>query len=112
MILPRIQKRLEWWDNMSGVFQVTSANKAAPPAPQDSKYDAKAWNNGWESVDACEAACKGWVNCVQWSFVEDLCTLDDKMILGQGFAPAMSQRKTSLIHTSGWLPERLGGWAC
>ncbi|KEY71771.1 hypothetical protein S7711_06526 [Stachybotrys chartarum IBT 7711] len=112
LILPRIQKRLEWWDNMSGVFQVTSANKAAPPAPQDSKYDAKAWNNGWESVDACEAACKGWVNCVQWSFVEDLCTLDDKMILGQGFAPAMSQRKTSLIHTSGWLPERLDDWAC
>ncbi|KAH7324797.1 glycosyltransferase family 31 protein [Stachybotrys elegans] len=111
MMLHRVQERKEWWDNMSGVYEVTSANKEDPPAPPDA-YEASVWKKGWESADACEAACKSWVNCVQWSFVEDLCRLDDKVFEGQGFAPAMSQRKTSLKHTSGWLPDRLNDWSC
>ncbi len=38
--------------------------------------------------------------------------MDDKVIMGQGYAPAMSQRKTALKTTSGWLPERLEDWHC
>lgn len=102
---------MEWWDNMAGLYEVTSANKAAPPEPE-SRHSSSAWKAAWASVDACEAACKSWVDCVQWTYVEDLCRMDDKMIMGQGYAPAMSQRKTSLKHTSGWLPERLSQWSC
>ncbi|KAH7129708.1 glycosyltransferase family 31 protein [Dactylonectria estremocensis] len=111
MILPNIQKPLEWWDNMANLYEVTSANKDVPPHPED-EYDADLWNKAWESVEACSAACTGWANCIQWTYVEDLCKMDDKMIMGQGFASAMSQRKTSLKHTSGWVPERLEKWAC
>lgn len=112
MMISRIQQRLEWWDNMAALYEVSSANREWAPAPTDDKYDADAWKAAWQSADACEAACESWENCVQWSFVEDLCRVDDKLILGQGFAPAMSQRKTSLMHTSGWLPKRLDDWIC
>ncbi|KAH6892903.1 glycosyltransferase family 31 protein [Thelonectria olida] len=111
MILPRIQKPIQWWDNMASLYEVTSANKDAPPAPEG-EYDSGLWSKAWESVASCEAACRGWSDCVEWSYVEDLCKMDDKMMMGQGFAPAMSQRKTSLMHTSGWLPERLQRWNC
>ncbi|KAF7553493.1 hypothetical protein G7Z17_g3582 [Cylindrodendrum hubeiense] len=110
-ILPSIKEPLQWWDNMANLYAVASANKDAPPHPEG-EYNMDLWNNAWESVEACEAACKGWADCIQWTFVEDLCKMDDKMIMGQGYAPAMSQRKTSLMHTSGWLPERLDKWAC
>jgi hypothetical protein len=96
---------------MSGLYEITSANKEGPPGPPDA-YSSEAWKRGWESPDACEAACRTWESCMQWSYVEDLCRMDDKMILGQGYAPSMSERKTALMHTSGWLPERLKGWAC
>lgn len=113
MILPRIQKTVEWWDNMASLYEISSANKAWAPGPEDeSTYDSAVWKKGWESVNACEAACKSWDSCVMWSYVEDLCKMDDKMVLGQGFAPAMSQRKTSLMHTSGWFPNRLDNWSC
>lgn len=90
---------------------MTSGNKAAPPAPEKG-YDAALWRKAWASVDACEAACESWSDCVQWSYVEDLCSMDDKLIMGQGYAPAMSERKTALKTTSGWLKERLNGWQC
>lgn len=113
MILPQVQKRAEWWDNMASLYEVSSANKDWAPVPEDgSSYDAGLWKKAWESVDACEAACQGWAECAMWTFVEDLCKMDDKMIMGQGYAPSMSQRKTSLKHTSGWMTERLQGWAC
>ncbi|EAQ91816.1 hypothetical protein CHGG_00051 [Chaetomium globosum CBS 148.51] len=111
MISPELQKRAEWWDNQSGLFQVTSANKADPPTPEE-KHDTALWKGAWVSVDACEAACKAWAACVQWSYVEDLCNMDDKLMMGQGYAPAMSERKTALKTTSGWLQERLDGWHC
>ena len=76
------------------------------------KYDSVAWGKAWESVDACEVACRSWHDCVQWSYVEDLCKMDEKVTMGQGYAPAMSQRKTALKTTSGWLVKRLDQWHC
>ncbi|KAK3290813.1 uncharacterized protein B0H64DRAFT_451132 [Chaetomium fimeti] len=111
MIFPDLQERAEWWDNQSGLFRVTSANKAAPPTPEDG-HDTALWKGAWVSADACEAACKSWTTCVQWSYVEDSCGMDDKLMMGQGYAPAMSERKTALKTTSGWLKERLEGWHC
>lgn len=111
MIAPDLRKRIEWWDNLSELYQVSSGNKASPPVPE-TKHDIELWKKAWESTDACEAACKGWANCVQWSYVEDLCKMDDKLIMGQGYAPAMSERKTALKRTSGWLNDRLESWAC
>ena len=111
MISPALQKRIEWWDNQSGLFQVTSANKGAPPEPEG-RHSSSLWKDAWQSIDACEAACKAWGDCVQWSYVEDLCRMDDKLIMGQGYAPTMSERKTALMTTSGWLKERLDDWQC
>ncbi|KAK3896970.1 glycosyltransferase [Staphylotrichum tortipilum] len=111
MIAPNLKRRAEWFDNFSSLYMVTSENQASPPTP-DSQYDSALWRQAWVSTDACEAACKSWVTCVQWSYVEDLCRMDDKLIMGQGFAPAMSERKTALKTTSGWLQERLEGWKC
>jgi len=111
MIAPDLRKRAEWWDNLSGLFSVTSANKESAATP-DTVYDPALWRRAWMSTDACEAACKSWATCVQWSYVEDLCRMDDKLIMGQGYAPAMSERKTALKTTSGWLKERLDAWNC
>ncbi len=111
MIAPNLQARAEWWDNFSSLYRVTSANKAAPPSP-DTLYDPALWRQAWESVEACEAACRSWATCAQWSYVEDLCRMVDKLIMGQGYAPAMSERKTALRTTSGWLKERLDTWQC
>ena len=111
MIAPSLQARAEWWDNLSSLYSVTSANNASPPSP-DTLYDPVLWRQAWESVEACEAACKSWATCVQWSYVEDLCRMDDKLIMGQGYAPAMTERKTALRTTSGWLKERLDAWQC
>jgi hypothetical protein len=38
--------------------------------------------------------------------------MDDKLMVGQGYAPAMAERKTALKTTSGWLQERLDAWHC
>ena len=100
---------------MAAKYEVSSANQEWAPTPQEeegSSFDAKLWKKAWNSVDDCEAACKGWTQCAMWSFVEDLCKMDDKMIMGQGYAPGMSQRKTALMHTSGWMPQRLDEWHC
>ncbi|KAI9170643.1 hypothetical protein HJFPF1_00113 [Paramyrothecium foliicola] len=111
MILPHIQERQEWWDNMSDRYEVTSGTRDSVHGPSDT-YDSAAWKISWESADGCEAACKSWQSCMQWSFVEDLCRMDDRIIMGQGFSPSMAQRKTSLKHTSGWLADRLSAWDC
>ncbi|KAL2161076.1 hypothetical protein VTH06DRAFT_8789 [Thermothelomyces fergusii] len=95
MVAPNLRKGAEWWDNQSDLFRVTAL-----------------WENAWESADACEAACESWVLCIQWSYVEDLCRMDDKAVTGQGSAPAMSERETALKTTSGWLVERLDEWTC
>ncbi|KAJ4052044.1 hypothetical protein NW761_014335 [Fusarium oxysporum] len=106
-----LDKRREWWDNLSSLFDVTSANANSPPVPQ-SKYNRSLWTNAWKSVDACEAACESWDECMQWSYYDDLCRMDDKLIMGSGFAPGMFQRKTRLIITSGWLLHRIKDWEC
>lgn len=111
MIAPDLKKRREWWDNISDLFEITSANAGSPPAPQ-SEYNARLWAEAWHSVDACEAACESWSECMQWSYYEDRCRLDDRLIMGSGYAPTMRQRKTSLMITSGWLIHRLGSWEC
>lgn len=111
MIAQDLEKRREWWDNMSSEFEITSANANSPPAPE-TKYDAGLWADSWKSVDKCEAACESWDECMQWSFYDDLCKLDDKLIMGSGYAPTMSQRKTGLMVTSGWFVDRLQTWTC
>ncbi|KAH7021966.1 glycosyltransferase family 31 protein [Ilyonectria destructans] len=110
MILPSIQKPVEWWDNTAAKYEMNSF-KEDGPSPSGN-FDLELWKKSWESAEACEAACKGWDECMQWTFVEDLCKLDDGLVMGQGYAPAMWQRKTSLKHTSGWVPERLDRWVC
>lgn len=113
MILPKIQQSAEWWDNTASQYEVASSNKAWAAVPEEgSSYDAELWADAWQSVSACEAACKGWDECAMWTFVEDLCKMDSRMVMGQGYAPSMSQRKTSLKHTSGWVTERLEQWVC
>jgi len=111
MIAPNLQKRIEWWDNLSSLYQVTSGNKDSPPAPK-TPHNAVMWKKAWQSIEDCESACKSWDECVQWSYVEDLCKMDDKVTMGQGYAPAMSQRTTALKTTSGWLKERVERWRC
>ncbi len=111
MIAPHLKKRAEWWDNQSSKYSITSANRDDSPTPENvSALDI--WRSGWKSVDACEAACISWDDCMQWSFVEDLCKMDDKVAMGRGYAPTMSQRKTALMSTSGWLKERIETWQC
>ncbi|KAL2267970.1 hypothetical protein VTJ83DRAFT_2816 [Remersonia thermophila] len=111
MIAPRLRRRAEWWDNLSSLYSISSGNKDSPPAPE-SEYDAELWKQAWISADACEVACKGWKSCVQWNYVEDLCSMDDKFMMGQGYAPGMPERKTALMRTSGWLSDRLDNWKC
>ncbi|CAG9992225.1 unnamed protein product [Clonostachys byssicola] len=113
MILPHIEKPAQWWENGANQFSITSDNQKWPPAPEDrSSYDEAVWKQGWQSAEACEAACISWTECMMWSFTEDLCKMDDKIAMGQGYAPGMSQRKTSLMHTSGWMTDRLPYWKC
>ncbi len=113
MIAPHLQKRAEWWDNLSGLYQITSASKGSPLTPDalDSYHRAQ-WGKAWESADACETACLTWETCVQWSYLEDSCKMDDKMRMGQRYAPTTSERKTALMTTSGWLKERVSDWGC
>lgn len=112
MIAPELKSRQEWWDNMSNKFRVTSANKDDPPLPESMKIKgAKTWKDAWMSADACAAACETWDECIQWSFAEDLCKMDDNAIWGKGYASEMSQRKTALMTTSGWITTRLEQWS-
>ncbi|KAJ4416480.1 hypothetical protein N0V82_006745 [Gnomoniopsis sp. IMI 355080] len=111
MIAPELKSKQEWWDNMSNKFRVTSANKDDPPRPESVKADGiETWKDAWVSADACAAACEKWDECIQWSFAEDLCKMDDNAIWGKGYASEMSQRKTALMTTSGWMTERLQQW--
>ncbi|EWZ00133.1 hypothetical protein FOYG_00026 [Fusarium oxysporum NRRL 32931] len=69
-----LDKRREWWDILSSLFDITSANANSLPAPQ-SKYNRSLWAKAWKSVDACEAACESWDECMQWSYYDDLCRM-------------------------------------
>lgn len=104
-----MRNKQEWWDNMSSKFKVTSASKDDPPIPASVKT-VGIWKDAWLSADACAAACTTWDECIQWSFAEDLCKMDDKAIWGKGYASEMSQRKSALMTTSGWMVDRIQDW--
>lgn len=109
MMAPQLKKKQEWWDNMSNKFSVTSGNKDDPPMPESVKAVA-IWKDAWKFADGCAAACQAWDECLQWSFVEDLCKMDNQIMMGKGYASQMTQRKTALMTTSGWIVERLEDW--
>ena len=109
--------RLAWvWENGAAAFEVSSGNQEWAPVPDKSaaggSIDAKAWRDAWQSSEACAAACRGWEACMMWEYVEDLCKMDDDLRMGQGYAPGMTERKTSLMHTSGWIIDRVDEWVC
>ncbi|GES58186.1 hypothetical protein ATEIFO6365_0004033700 [Aspergillus terreus] len=110
-VAPYLRERVEWWDNWSSKHDIRSntAEKAEVP---DTVKSADTWRSAWKSVDACEAACKSWAQCVQWSYYEDRCKMDSMMLLGSGIPPGDSRRETSLPWTSGWLKRRVENWEC
>ncbi|KAJ5888204.1 hypothetical protein N7495_008245 [Penicillium taxi] len=101
----------KWWDNWSSKYEIKSsvAAEAQPPSTVES---AEVWRTAWESVDACEAACVSWAECVQWSFYEDRCKMDSMILLGNGIPEGDSRRQTSLPWVSGWMPRRVENWGC
>ncbi|KAI9929720.1 hypothetical protein MW887_001196 [Aspergillus wentii] len=110
-IKPYLRHRVEWWDNQSSQYDITSSNAphAEPPTTATSK---ETWLKSWQSADACEAACLSWSECVQWAFYEDRCRMHDQVYLGSGYPIGDPRRQTSLMYTSGWLSERMDEWAC
>ncbi|CZR45933.1 uncharacterized protein FPRO_11380 [Fusarium proliferatum ET1] len=49
-----------------------------------------------------KAACESCAECMQWSYDDGLCRMDDKpQLMGSGFTPGLFQKKTRLIITSG-----------
>ncbi|KAF7593741.1 hypothetical protein BBP40_010916 [Aspergillus hancockii] len=110
MIKPYLHRRIEWWDNQSSRYELRSDNIADAQPPE--KVSKEVWLKAWQSVDACEAACVAWDNCVQWTFYEDQCRMDENLMLGMGIPVGDLRRQTSLPRTSGWLPERTEKWVC
>lgn len=111
LVAPFLRHRAEWWDNGSSKHEVRS-NNAAGLQPPSSVGSPEVWRNAWKSVDACEAACVAWGECVQWSFYEDRCKMDSMVRLGSGIPEGDSRRQTSLPWTSGWFKSRVEGWTC
>lgn len=111
MIAPSLSKRKHWWENLSSRYEVHSTSSESAPRPK-SNFDAKLWDKAWVSVDACEAACKGWSQCVQWYYYGDDCKMDDRIFLGHGYPEGMRYRKDKLESVSGWLTDRVESWKC
>lgn len=114
IIAPSLSRRKEWWDNLSNRYEVHSTSEQAAPRPhvKDDKYDSALWANAWKSVDSCEAACRGWANCVQWYYYGDDCKMDDRFFMGHGWPDGMRYRKDKLESVSGWLTDRIEAWKC
>ncbi|KAJ5698888.1 hypothetical protein N7462_000893 [Penicillium macrosclerotiorum] len=111
LVAPYLRPRAEWWDNWSGKHEITSSTATTAETPNTVK-SGETWRTAWQSVDACEAACVAWAECVQWAFYEDRCKMDNKVLLGNGIPEGDSRRQTSLPWVSGWLPRRVENWAC
>lgn len=111
MIAPSLSKRKHWWENLSSRYEVHSTSSESAPRPK-SNFDAKLWDKAWVSVDTCEAACKGWSQCVQWYYYGDDCKMDDRVFLGHGYPEGMRYRKDKLESVSGWLTDRVESWKC
>jgi hypothetical protein len=112
LVAPYLRSRIDWWDNRSSRFQVTSGNAKADLYVPDTVKSKNAWLTSWQSAEDCEAACVSWTDCVQWSFYEDRCKMDDQITLGTGYPVGDFRRQTALMTTSGWLPKRLESWIC
>ncbi|KAE8408865.1 hypothetical protein BDV37DRAFT_237471 [Aspergillus pseudonomiae] len=110
MIEPYMRRRVEWWDNQSSRYELRSDNVADAQPPEG--VSKQIWHGAWKSVDACEAACVAWEGCVQWTFYEDQCRMDENFMLGMGIPVGDLRRQTSLPRTSGWLPQRAEKWVC
>ncbi|KAL4894854.1 hypothetical protein BDV59DRAFT_175088 [Aspergillus ambiguus] len=110
-VAPFLKSRVDWWDNWSSKHEIRS-NTAEYAEPPNSVKSADVWRSAWKSVDACEAACVSWPECVQWSYYEDRCKMDTMILLGSGIPASDSRRETSLPWTSGWLKRRVENWDC
>lgn len=111
LVAPYLHSRVEWWDNWSSKHEIRS-NNAKDAEPPSSVKETDVWRSAWESVDSCEAACKSWAECMQWSFYEDRCKMDSMVLLGSGIPEGDSRRQTTLPWVSGWLSERVENWEC
>ncbi|KAJ5684395.1 uncharacterized protein N7477_000740 [Penicillium maclennaniae] len=111
LVAPYLHSRVEWWDNWSSKYEIKSS-VAKDMQPPSTVQSAEVWRSGWRSVDACEAACTTWSECVQWSFYEDRCKMDSMILPGNGIPETDSRRQTSLPWVSGWLPRRVENWEC
>ncbi|PWY80583.1 hypothetical protein BO70DRAFT_315745, partial [Aspergillus heteromorphus CBS 117.55] len=111
LVKPYLRTRIEWWDNGAAKYEIRSNNVQWAQIPEGVK-ETETWKKGWRSVDACQAACVAWGECVQWSFYEDRCKMDSMVLLGSGIPEGDSRRQTSLPWTSGWMKERIEKWAC
>ncbi|KAJ5232218.1 hypothetical protein N7468_005174 [Penicillium chermesinum] len=111
LVAPYLRSRVEWWDNLSSKHEIRSSNAKHVQAPSTVK-STETWRSAWQSVDACEAACTAWAECVQWSFYEDLCKMDSMIFLGSGIPAGDPRRQSNLMWTSGWLPRRVENWGC
>ncbi|KAF9886753.1 hypothetical protein FE257_011130 [Aspergillus nanangensis] len=110
-VAPYLQPRVEFWDNWSSKYDIRSSNVANVEPPSTVK-SPEVFRSSWKSVDACEAACVSWAECVQWSYYEDRCKMDSAVLLGSGIPEGDARRQTSLPWTSGWLKRRIENWKC
>lgn len=111
IIGPVLRKRRGWWDNLSSRYQVTYNSVGSGDRP-DGGFDSGLWDKAWKSADSCEAACRGWSECVQWYYYGDDCKMDDRVFMGHGWPEGMRYRKDKLESVSGWLNERIERWKC
>lgn len=91
-------------------YEITAATADDPTGMPQDVGSTVAWQQGWQSADACETACALWPACVQWSFVgaddqdRQRCLVDRQVVftfVGDG-----------LQSTSGWMASRIDEWAC
>ncbi|CRG87834.1 hypothetical protein PISL3812_04855 [Talaromyces islandicus] len=106
--------RMDWplaaGNRHAAEYEITAATADDPAGMPPDVGSTVAWQQGWQSADACETACALWTACVQWSFVgvgdEDRqrCRVDREVVftfVGDG-----------LQSTSGWMASRIDEWAC
>ena len=96
-IRPYIARPIEYWDNLSGEYVITSIhNSTLTP-----------YSDAWQSMKGCREACQTWEDCVQWVFREDHCGLESKIMLGKTTQIAGENPAWLRPSTSGWMLERI-----